>query len=74
MLKVKEGIKIEELKEKYGEDIDFEEDDGYLMFFNIDPKTKEVTVNCSDCFYSREVNTRAELLYDLITEGIVVKE
>ena len=74
MLKVKEGIKLEELKEKYGEDIEFEEDDEYQMYFNINTKTREVRVNCSDCYYSGEVNTRAELLYDLITAGIVVKE
>lgn len=74
MLKVKEDIDLEELKEKYGEDIDFEEDDGCLSFFNIDPKTRELSVNCSDCFYSGEVNIRAELLYDLIISGAIIKE
>ena len=74
MLKIKEDIPLEELKEKYGTDIEFEEDDDYQMYFNINTKTREVRINCSDCYYSSEVNERAELLYDLITAGIVVKE
>ena len=73
MLKVKEGIKLEELEEKYDGCIEFEED-GYDMEFNINPKTREVCINCSDDYYSGEVNARAEILYDLITAGIVVKE
>ena len=73
MLKVKEGIKLEELKEKYDGWIEFEENSDN-MDFNINPKTREVCINCWDSYYSSEVNERAELLYDLITAGIVVKE
>ena len=73
MLRIKEDVNLEELKEKYDGCIEFEAN-GYDMDFNINPNTREVCINCSDDYYSDEVNARAEILYDLIQAGIVVKE
>ena len=72
MLKIKDSVDLKELEKKYKKVIEFEED-WYDMYFNIDPKTRKVCINCSDSYYSGEANARAEILYDLIEAGLVEK-
>lgn len=68
MLKIKKGNDLGKIRKKYG----FQKEDGFYMSPSID-RHGVVRINCSDCYYSDEVNGKLDDLFDLIQAGVVEK-